>query len=61
MNKAKNKAPPIIGTPEGDEELTNKQIKMLMQSIIEIVLLIVPDIPERAKLIEVIERIKTTE
>ena len=60
MTKAKNKAPP---TSEALEviEITNKQIEMLLQSIIEIVLLTIPDISERQKLIDVIERIKTTE
>ncbi len=59
--RAKENAPPMIEDARKVEGMTNRQINQVLELIIKTVLLIIPDIPERVKLVDILEEIKKTE
>ena len=60
MNKAKNKAPPIIEDARKAEKMTNEQFNKVLELIKQLIIAIIPDIPERAELLAAVEKVANT-
>ena len=60
MTKEKQNAPPVTEDARKAEKMTNEQFNKILELIKQLIIAIIPDIPERAKLLTAVEKVAST-